>query len=163
MIFLPRFRIHADSYLKDDSVAWCRETKAVMGLAWFVFGLRECSQILPREFNLTIQVTVMISVVSWIRLQESEEREGLGHDDESMREPYRAAEAGNYVASGGRTDGRYINGGVTGGYVNGAPGVQYAGTGVGAPGQNVIYQQPGHNIVMQNGQIRQIPVGQPIY
>jgi len=128
-----------------DSVAWCRETKAVMGFAWFNFAM------------------LIISVVSWIRLQESEEREGLGPEDEYEREPYRAAEAGNYVANGGRT-GQYVNG--TGmQYANGmATGVggYPATTGVGGAG-NVIYQQPGHNVVLQNGQIRQVPVGAPIY
>lgn len=70
-----------------------------------------------------------------------------------MRAPYRAAKAGNFVASGGRTDGRYIKGG--GSYVNGGLGVGYpAGTGL-AGGGNVVYQQPGYNVMMQNGQIRQ--------
>lgn len=110
---------------------------------------------------------MIIAVVSWIRLQESEEREGLGGEGEYMREPYRAAEAGNYIASGGRTDGRYMNGGMTGqGYVNG--GMTGGGYGVGAGGAvpaggQVIYQQPGHNIVLQNGTVRQVPVGAALY
>lgn len=110
---------------------------------------------------------VIIAVVSWIRLQESEEAEGLGGENESMREPYRAAEAGNYVASEGRTDGRYGKGNMTGAeYVTGTPEAGYpvqTGFAVGSGGENVVYQLPGHNIVMQNGQIRQVPVGAPIY
>jgi len=128
-----------------DDVAWCRETKAVMAFAWFNFAM------------------LLIAIVSWIRLQEFEEHEGLGHEDEYEREPYRAAEAGNYVANGGR-GGQYANGNVTGvQYANGMTGVGGYPQTTGPGGGTVVYQQPGHNIVLQNGQIRQVPVGAPIY
>jgi len=115
-----------------------------MAFAWFNFAM------------------LMISIVSWIRLQEYEEREGLGRDDESLREPYRAAEAGNYIANDGR-GGQYANGNFAGAqYANGMTGAGGYPATTGAGG-TVVYQQPGHNIVLQNGQIRQVPVGAPIY
>jgi len=127
-----------------DAVAWCKELKAIMGLSWFNFGL------------------LIIAIVSWIRLQEFEEREGLGWLPEGAREAVREAEEANFENR--QEAGRFQNGyplganGLTG-YGNGftgQPGV------LPAQGGTVVYQQPGHNVVLQNGVIRQVPVGAPI-
>jgi len=130
-----------------NEVSWCRELKGIMGFSWFNFGL------------------MIIAIVSWIRLQEHEEEEGLGPETGSEREPYRAAEAGNFaqrqaMGAFGANGVGMMNGGITGGgYGYGVPGQQVF---TGQPGSNVIYQQPGHNVVLQNGVVRQVPVGAPI-
>ena len=93
---------------------------------------------------------MLIAVISWIRLEEDEERRGF-RGPESRRESYREAEAGAYLQNGAYATGGYVNGGYPM-----VPG------GVSPQGQ-VIYQQPGNNVVVSNGQIRQIPVGQPVY
>ncbi|KAG8895998.1 hypothetical protein FRB99_000226 [Tulasnella sp. 403] len=133
---------HDDTY---DNVSWCRQMKAIMGLAWFSFGIS------------------IIAIVSWIRLQEYEEKRGFGSDDESSieRMEFRREQA---EARHGYPV-QYQNGAVTGipagmtGYTTTTAPQQYATNP--ATGGQVIYQQPGHNIVVQNGQIRQVPVGQP--
>jgi len=144
---------HGGTY---DSVAYCRELKAIMGFAWFNFAL------------------LIICIVSWIRLQEFEEQEGLGHTSESgsVRREVRREETAQYQEGVRGVNGPFIGGpgGLNGGYpiqngytggglVNGVTGGVYPGQ----TGQTVVYQQPGHNVVMQNGQIRQVPVGQPLY
>jgi len=133
-----------------NAVAWCQELKAIMGLSWFSFGL------------------LIIAIVSWIRLQEFEEREGLGNEPEEAREGFRAAEEENHQLrqelgpgfSGGVP---LVNQGVpmTTGYL--PPGVVQQPFATNGQGGQVVYQQPGYNVVLQNGTVRQVPVGAPLY
>lgn len=106
-----------------DNVSWCRQTKAVEGLSWFNFAL------------------MLIAIISWIRLQEEEERYPGFRDDDSTsdRAPYRAAEVAAHE------DGLRRRG-------FGVPTTYYSA-------QAPVYQQPGQPIVVQGGQI----VGAPVY
>lgn len=134
-----------------SNVAWCRELKAAMGLSWFNFGL------------------CLIAIVAWLRLREFEERQGFREgDSESDRESFRAAETTEAAFTefpGGRRRRLYANGVpvVTGQptYMTGTTAYPTAAVPNGT-GQQVIYQQPGHNLVIQNGQVRQVPVGAPL-
>jgi len=145
-----------------NSVSWCRELKAMMAFAWFVWGL------------------FMIAIVSWIRLSEHEENtygEGSEHDrheeraaEEEEHQEERYARRENLEAGGGprfvSTIPQYQTG-----YQNGAIPLQQGMTGLqpgmtglqqgmtGLPQGNVIYQQPGHAVVVQNGQVTQVPQG----
>jgi len=118
-----------------NDVTWCRMLKAMMGFSWFNFGI------------------LSIAIVSWIRLSEDEERKGYGgygSDQGSIRREVRREERREEVGEGRRYP-------LQGAYPAGA--TLYPGQ----TGQTVVYQQPGHNVVLQNGQIRQVPVGQAVY
>jgi len=119
-----------------SNVAWCSMMKALMAFGWFNFGL------------------LFIAVISWIRLQESEEELGEGSRRSSRRESFRAAEAVNYANA-------YRPGVAGGQFPVGTYPAQFGG--IQQPTGQVVYQQPGHNVVVQNGQIRQVPVGAPVY
>ncbi|KAG8969276.1 hypothetical protein FRC05_001135 [Tulasnella sp. 425] len=129
-----------------DAVSWCRQTKAVQGLSWFNFAL------------------MLIAVISWVRLNEEEERFGFRDEDSaSDRAPYRAAEVVGHMQEDGirrRAFGQYATDDMpvppqvltSTGYNTGVPTSYY-------PAQAPIYQQPGQPLYVQGGQI----VSQPVY
>jgi len=132
-----------------NAVTWCRLTKATMGLSWFNFAM------------------MAIAVVSWIRLQEEEEKYrlqgGYGYA------PYQQRLVGPAGVLAGAGKG-YLSAGavpVTTGYSTGVqyaqqPGVQYAQQPgvqyVQQPNVQYVQQQPGVQYVQQGTypQVRQI-------
>jgi len=149
-------QIHPSSKGNYNAVTWCRELKAMMAFSWFVWAL------------------LMISIVSWIRLSEHEERD-YGDETRSERHEDREWESTEFAerrAPGGNREFVYANptgpryGSTAPQYATAGPiqqGVPMQTTGLQLqPGQKVIYQQPGHDVVFHNGQITQVPAGQTL-
>lgn len=106
--------------------------------------------------NLLFSI-VIIAIISWIRLQEEEERAGFRDEDSNFeREPYRAAETAAHIDNGlrRRVYGQYAGNGMavpgqvltSTGYTTGVPNAVY-------PAPAPIYQQPGQPLVVQGGQV----------